>query len=80
MGKFGLFNNSFFVQQLSFSSNEAGQFLYPQKRPYLHWSSKAQAPSSTPYEKHALNPIWFFVTLLQSTEIQKIQFKINIFS
>ena len=47
-GKFGLLNNSFFVQQLSLSSYEAGQFLYPHKRLSLHSSSKTHGPSSTP--------------------------------
>ena len=71
-GKFGLFNCSVFVQQLSFSSNEAGQFLYPQKRSSLHWSSEKQCPSSNPQEKHEQNPNSYILTLLQSTRINKI--------
>ena len=68
-GWFGLLN-WFLLQQLtSWLPNVSGQFLYPQKRPSLHWSSKVQGPSSTPNEKHALNPMWFLLALLQSTEI-----------
>ena len=73
MGKFGLFNNSFFVQQLSFSSNEARQFLYPQKRLSLHWSSNIQGPSLTPHGKHEQNPNSFLLTLLQSTKKNRMR-------
>ena len=61
----GLFNNSLFVQ-----------FLYPHNRLSLHWLSKAQGPSLTPYGKHPLNPLSLLLTLLQSTKMNKHKYAV----